>query len=404
MTTAAAPAKALTFTRKIQASVELVYTYLTNRDDLCDWFCYDAQLRAEVGGHIFARWYEGNRFGLGHFTEIVENEVLSFTWDDGTSDSIITLELSQDGDFTTVSVAHDGLDAAEHIEFYNDFWEARLNRLKAVIETGENLDITERVIMGIFPASFDEEVAKNLGVPVSEGARVGGVVPGYSAEAAGIQTDDVVVQVEDQAIGGENGTIYNATQNKIPGDTVSVKFYRGADLHEVEVTLKGYPVPDIPENFKELAQRYAGWYADYEAKLVEVLKLGDEKAADFKPNDATWSARETLAAMVNIQRHQLQWLLNYFQGPRLINPFYEVQGRIDAIATTFPTMPELLDELRRTWAETVNVLKLLPDELAERKGYVWWITFESEGAGYAPQFVEQNIEQIRERLTAGSQA
>ena len=74
-------------------------------------------------------------------------------------------------------------------------WEKSLENLAAVLETGEDLRLTRRPMMGIGVSDFDAEIARQMGVPVSKGIRLDAVVAGMGAEAAGLQPGDVIVRM-----------------------------------------------------------------------------------------------------------------------------------------------------------------------------------------------------------------
>jgi len=50
--------------------------------------------------------------------------------------------------------------------------------------------------------------------------------PNGAAAQAGLQAGDVIVQIDNQAV-NDTSSLTNALANKNPGDTVSVKIYRG---------------------------------------------------------------------------------------------------------------------------------------------------------------------------------
>jgi len=71
----------------------------------------------------------------------------------------------------------------------------------------------------------------------SGGILLSGVVPGGAAEAAGLAAGDLLVELA----GMELDTIYDfqaALAGHEPGDVVGVKFVRGAETLEAEVTLR----------------------------------------------------------------------------------------------------------------------------------------------------------------------
>src|SRR6185503_20844821 len=129
---------------------------------------------------------------------------------------------------------------------------------------------------------FNADIGVKLGIPATQGARVGSLVPGYSAAAAGIQSDDVIVEVNGQAVTDQTPIGVQVRDNK-PGDVVDVAYYRGSEKHTIPVTLKGYPVPDHVDNFRELADRLEVTYGEIDSTLSALFASASEAQAARKP-------------------------------------------------------------------------------------------------------------------------
>jgi S1-C subfamily serine protease len=56
-------------------------------------------------------------------------------------------------------------------------------------------------MLGIMLSDFNAEIAKSMGLPVSSGVRIDGTVPGMGAEAAGLQSGDVIVGMAGYPVG-----------------------------------------------------------------------------------------------------------------------------------------------------------------------------------------------------------
>ena len=108
---------------------------------------------------------------------------------------------------------------------------------------GEELS---RPYMGVVYRAIDVQVARELDLPVEQGALVipGGtpnsptpaVVPDSPADAAGIREGDIIVKVEDQAIDGENPL--DATLSQFaPEDTVTIEVLRDGERLRLPLTL-----------------------------------------------------------------------------------------------------------------------------------------------------------------------
>ncbi|WP_126580500.1 S1C family serine protease [Tengunoibacter tsumagoiensis] len=99
---------------------------------------------------------------------------------------------------------------------------------------------TGRAALEIQAADVDPTFARQNNLPVSQGALVVEVTPGGSADKAGLKQNDVIVQINDQPVTGilSLGDILIA---KNPGDTVSVKIWRGSQQKTVNEVLGELP-------------------------------------------------------------------------------------------------------------------------------------------------------------------
>lgn len=398
MAVATAPAHVMEMTTTINAPMDQVWAAWTNRDDICDWLCFDAQVNASEGGYYFLRWYEGPR-AYGNVLHVTDHEKIKFTWQDETdfAPSKVKVMLSQDGDAVQITVKHIDLESEDAVQHYNDFWEPNLNRLKVGLETGVNTHISERVVIGIYPSTLTDDDAKRLGVPVTNGARVGTVIPGYSAAAAGIQEDDVIVAVDGREL-DEETTIHAITGEKKPGDGVDVTYYRGPEKHTVSTELRGYPVPPIPASFSAMADAYEKQYKETLHALKHALKDAGEDDADKKAPSGGQTIRERLAHIILRQRHTRDYLATYLNGPRLINPYTEENERIQALIDAYDTLEGLFGALAHAQAESVSLLRQFPEAYNQRKNYLWWITFETNSA--ADVLLQHDLETITGALNA----
>src|SRR5690606_21762951 len=115
---------------------------------------------------------------------------------------------------------------------FHKHWAENLRNLKSVLETGIDLRIAERPMLGIIPGDFTAEQATALGVPVHEGMRIDGTVEGMGAQRVGLQRDDVIVEMAGHPISDFNSLV-RAIAGKKGGDKVEVVYYRGADKKTV---------------------------------------------------------------------------------------------------------------------------------------------------------------------------
>jgi len=381
MVTAVAPTQTLTFSRTIAAPIEQVYQSFVNRDDICDWLCYNALMTPEVGEYLFINWYDRGAVGQTHaygvFTALDENTRVAFTWHDtvyaGETHVDFTLEPDDAGILLTLN--HSGFDEStpvEIIQHYNTLWENRLDQLKSILEVGGPTDIINRVIIGIIPG---QGIPEHLNVAVDDGVHVSTVLPDFSAAGAGMQVDDVIVSVNGHAV-TSGSTIHEAVGDLKPGDTVDVAWYRGETKHTAAMELRGYPVPPIPEQWEEMAVRFIDRHHTLDNLLDAALAGYDDSLADFRLSEEQRTIPQTLAHIILMQRHTLQYFASYAHGPRIITPFSSNTPWIDAVVGSHTSVDALRAEIRRVGDEIVSVIRQFPPTLLERKNYPWWMNFE----------------------------
>ncbi len=100
-------------------------------------------------------------------------------------------------------------------------------------------------MLGILFGEFNAEIAKELAVPVNEGVRLGGVVDGLSAQGAGLQKNDVLVELAGVGL-KEWGDLSPILQGHRAGERVELVYYRGGARHSISMTLAKRPLPGNP--------------------------------------------------------------------------------------------------------------------------------------------------------------
>ena len=98
----------------------------------------------------------------------------------------------------------------------------------------------DRGFLGITPFNLNPGQVDRLGVPVTEGIVVAHVLPGHAAEQAGLQEDDVVVQLGDKLI-PNTGEMSKFLIAHPPGETVTIVFFRGEEERTTQLILGERP-------------------------------------------------------------------------------------------------------------------------------------------------------------------
>jgi serine protease Do len=95
-----------------------------------------------------------------------------------------------------------------------------------------------RGFLGISPINLSPSLANLVGAPVMEGVLIARVVPNSAADAGGLREEDVIVEMNDQPI-PNTGKLSQFLLEHLPGDVVSVTYYRAGQEQTTEVTLGG---------------------------------------------------------------------------------------------------------------------------------------------------------------------
>jgi uncharacterized protein YndB with AHSA1/START domain len=136
-------------TRVIHARRALVYEAWTNPEVLQQWFgapamhCPSAKLNVEVGGayriDVHSKPEAASRQALvtGHFTKIVPNELLQFTWSASWSpdeESLVTVSLKDVPDGTEITIRHERFASEASRDAHNQGWAGAFDKLTSVAE------------------------------------------------------------------------------------------------------------------------------------------------------------------------------------------------------------------------------------------------------------------------------
>ena len=114
MTTKNHLAEAVVIERTFNAPITRVWKALTDVDQMREGYFNRKEFRAEVGFEFeFTVEHEGNTYHhLCRVTEVVPQKKLAYTWryKDAPGNSLVTFELSPDGNKTRLKLTHTGID------------------------------------------------------------------------------------------------------------------------------------------------------------------------------------------------------------------------------------------------------------------------------------------------------
>ncbi len=366
----------LTFTQVIGALPEDVFYAFATAQGWRNWLCDSARFEARPGGCYQLAWNSG-WYAAGTVRKCTRPEMVALTWfgmgDPGPTD--VTIELKGKDGGTVVELRHSGFnkgdDWQKSQEEVREVWQIGFENLASIFSSGEDLRIVRRPMLGVTVSDFNEQIAGELGVPETEGVRIDQQIEGMGAERAGLQPNDVIVEMADMAITGF-ADITEARQGKRAGDIVKVVFYRGGERREVEMELSPPPIAEVPLDPAAMAERLRAKDAEIMEKLLVLFKGVSEAEADFNPGSEEWSAKETLAHLIVGEMGFQDWITSLITDnePEYGGNWSNVRARLLALLAVTPTVPELLDRLETSKEETASLLELA-EALKARKGVLW---------------------------------
>jgi hypothetical protein len=357
-----------TYQKRISVPPEQVYSALTNSTYLREWLCDSATVQNGVGGRFFAWWNNGH-YVAGEFTQLEPNRSASFVWQPRMNKELSTLQVNIEGNGSSalLSLSESGQDSG--IE-----WEDALINLVSVLETGRDLRIVQRPMLGITVSDFNPEIAEQMGIPVDEGIRIDDVISGMGAEEAGLARSDVIVE-----IGGMKVTnwpsLAAALQTARAGDAIEVSYFRGSQLNNVKMTLSARQIPDVPQDPKDLAKQVEQNYIQVRTELEKTLDEITDEEASYSPGAEVWSIKDILAHLIISERYTHIWITEILTGQESWSDDWGGNSTIrgQALIAVYPTIEKLIDLLRKTEMETIELVRALPEQFVARRGGYWRI-------------------------------
>ncbi|NOH04113.1 MAG: hypothetical protein HND47_20150 [Chloroflexi bacterium] len=358
----------------VQAPLKFAYRAFTNSTSLREWLCDTATVEPHPRGRMYL-WWRGDFYSSGHYLALEENQCVKFRWyssiDPAPTEVTVTFTEKDGG--VNVRMDHEVPDDESWKKMavgFRENWESSLRNLKSVLETGVDLRIAERPMLGIAPGDFTAEQAAALGVPVREGIRIDGTVDGMGAQRAGLQRDDVLVGMAGKPITSDFNSLPIALEGKRGGDVVEVVFYRGAEKKTVNMELSKRPMPDVPFDPVQLAKQARELIEPALAELEKCFEGYTDEQAMQRPDPREWSALEIVAHLVHGERFNTHYLASLIDGYELITDGFgtNITAQAEATVKVNPSIKLMLTELRRSVEEVFAFTALIPPEFVANKG------------------------------------
>ncbi len=388
----------------VKASPALVYYAFTHASELVEWMCDFATVAPRPNGRMYL-WWHGDFYSAGEYISLEENKSIMFKWharlDPCATEVSVRLDEKPGGTLATlIQSLPDGSYWVENAPRFQQEWEATLDNLAQVLETGLDKRTFDRPMIGINISDFNADIARSLGVPVKDGIRLDFLPEEMSAYKAGLRKDDVLVSLGGHPITNDFGTLLMALQGKKVGDKLEAIFYRGPEKKSVLVVLGKRPVPQIPWDAAALAKAARKKYDEGLAALEKAFDGVSEAEADFSPAPGEWSAKETLAHLILNERHWLENLDDVISGYPRVSDDWSGNSTIHTRTTAqaYKTVRGLLDELKRLSDEMVAYTADLPEEFITHKA-TYFITVNTLLEGSIPH-IFSHLDQIQKGIQA----
>ena len=389
----------------VQASVKYAYQAFTNSTSMREWLCDVATAQPHPRGRMYL-WWRGDFYSSGHYLEVDENKRVKFRWFSNidSAPTEVTVTFTEKDGGTLVSLMHEVPDDpswAKSAEAFRENWVSSLENLKSVLETGVDLRIANRPMLGIVPGDFTVEQAKALGVPVREGMRLDDVVEGMGAKRAGLQKDDVLVEMAHNPITKDFNSLTNAIAGKKGGDRVEVVFYRGSEKKTIKMELGKRPMPKVPFDPVELARQAREVYESALTKLERCFDNYSDEQAMRRPAPNEWSALEVVAHLILGERFNSIFLTSLIDGYELTADGFgtNVTAQVEAMVKANPSIKMMLYTLRRAVDEILAYTELIPEEFTLNTGSYYRFGFNL----LQPNFhITAHTQQIKDALASAS--
>lgn len=394
----------------VAAPARQVFRAFTNATWLREWFCDLATVDPKPGGRIYLAWNSGF-YMSGSYNEIDEDKAIAFRWfgRDDPGPTQVRISLAHQSGRTQLHLEHSGGGSGEAWEAarkeFRKGWDLSLENLVSVLETGVDLRFVRRPMIGIILTEFNEEIARHLNVPVKHGIRLDGLVDGMGAQKAGLQPDDVIVQIAGKPT-TDYPSLVNALSGYRAGDTVEVKLYRGSQLLTLPMTLSGRSLPELPKTIEAFARAVQLRYGKIEAEMEEFLDSISEEEACFSPGPDEWNVKQVIAHLLHGERGYQNYIGDVVTG---FEPFYDDYGgnlnaRINATVAVYPTLNEIWQAYKISMRETCALVANLPEEFLLNKGSYHRLAYSALEDPYHDQVhmeqMERAVDAARQRSPA----
>jgi len=216
----------------------------------------------------------------------------------------------------------------------------------------------------------------------------------------------VIVEVDGQIVDSVR-KLLSIMSEFVVGDEISVTAFRGNQKMNFLIDTKPQKVEILPDTPEELAKELEMRMSRALESLEEVLDGVTEAEASYSPGPDEWSSKETLVHLIHNEREVHTWINDVVAGQERFQDEWpgDQLFRIRATLTTYPTVDDLMAELRRSLKETVATIAFLDQSFTRRKSSYWRLGMEllslNNHIREHIQQIENNIRQARSMMPLG---
>jgi len=348
--------------RTIAAEPDQVRYAFTNSTALREWLADLALATPEKDGRLYLAWNDGT-YMAGSFRRLTDRRL---SWQvDGKAQAVdIKWKPVSEGTIVTIEDPSKGR---------RRFWKRSLENLASALETGEDLRITRRPMLGVLlDGPVNAEQNARLGLGTDRGILLDNVVEGMGAEAAGFRKGDVLTR-----LGGKKLTSWSSIgvslSGHLAGDALEIELFRDGQRQTSELTLSGRPPRQVPLERSGLVDLAARTYATAETTLRSLFENPSEEEANRRPEPEAWNAKEVVAHLLIGEQYQQLWVVSLVAGSE---PFYDGDYgnsmlAVSSVAASHPSAGSLVDEFYRAQNATLAMLGGLPELFAGSRRSMW---------------------------------
>ncbi len=194
--------------------------------------------------------------------------------------------------------------------------------MRQLLDFGE----VRRGLLGVNIQTIDPEVADALDIPVERGALITGISPGSAAEAAGLEVDDIIIEVNEKKIDGAS-ELANAIGLMTSGEQVDIKYIRGDRTRTTQAEL-GQQVAQSPAGediHPGLAGATFAAFSTAGTRGVEVVSVAEGSPAaqrDIRAGDIITAANripvDSIESLAEVARSNSIVFLYIIRGDRTL--------------------------------------------------------------------------------------